>query len=98
MVIVGWFMRMVVALSPTQQQELDDIEAQIRSSSQERKRHEALASKYADTAFRLQTNQKGQDARRFYAMEDQERMISRYLKEEIEELERRKAELLNPTQ
>lgn len=92
--LLGLFIFVAAVLSPEQQQEVTDLDAQIRSSLQERKRHEALASKYADTAFRLQNNHKLQDAKRFYGMEDQEREIAKYLQMEVDALEKRKADIL----
>lgn len=92
--LIGVCIFLAALLSPEQQQEISDINTQISSSLKEMKRHEALANKYADTAFRLQHNHKQQDAKRFYDMEDREREISKYLQMEVDALEKRKAEIL----
>lgn len=92
--LLGWILFLAATLTPKQQQDIQDLEEQIRSSAQEKKRHEALAHKYADTAYRLQNNHKLQDAKRFYDMEEQEKEIARYLQMEIDALEKSKAEIL----
>jgi hypothetical protein len=93
--MIGWIVWLAAALTVSQQEEINEIDAQIKTSMQEKKRHEALASKYGDTAFRMQTNQKGIDARRFYQMQEQEQEVAQYLQKEIDALEKRKAEILN---
>jgi len=85
---------MVLATALSPQQEINDLDEQIRSSRQEQKRHEALGHKYADKAYRLQSMKKVQDSKRFYEMEEQEKEIARYLQMEIDALEKRKAALM----
>lgn len=95
MSILGWIVFLAAALSPDQQQEIDDLNEQIRSSGQEKRRHEALATKFADRAFRFQSVAKMQDARRLYEMEQEERDIAAALQKEIDVMEKRKAQILS---
>lgn len=92
--LLGFILLLAALLTPQQQQEIDQLNAEIKSSTQEKQRHEALALKYQDQANRFQNSHKIQDARRFYDMEEHEKEIVKYLEREIDNLEKEKQEIL----
>jgi hypothetical protein len=93
--IFGLIALLTSALSPERQQEIKDLDGQIKSSTLEKKRHETLANKYGDAAYRFQANKKLEESKRFYTMENQEREIAQMLQKEIDFFEACKSDTIN---